>query len=72
MYIATGKGKRIDCTLDRNLDGDYDRTNLNTLVLLVYTQPSDTAAANGQPVTNAAVLSAPTGIELYRYFVAPH
>lgn len=70
FYIATGKGKRIDCTLDRNLDGDYDRTNLNALVLLVYERPDDSLAPGAS--VQASPQPAPRRLDLYRYFVAPH
>jgi hypothetical protein len=76
IYIATGKGRRIECSLDRNLDGDYERTNLNTLVLLVYERTSGaTPGAGGGASAAAAAPSTPVfpkPLDLYRYFVAPH
>jgi hypothetical protein len=73
FYIATGKGKRIECSLDRNLDGDYDRTNLNTLVLLVYEQPlfAKKPAAD-KPAATETGHGFPNRLDLYRYFVSPH
>lgn len=84
IYIATGKGKRIECNLERNLDGDYDRTNLNTLVLLVYGRTA--GGASQEAGTDTGIAGTDTGIagtatstpvfpkplDLYRYFVAPH
>ena len=40
--------------------GDYERTNLNALVLLVYDRPGDKPTAPNEP------------LNLFRYVVAPH
>jgi len=66
-YIATGKGRRIECSLNHNLDGDYERTNLNALVLLVF----DNSPAPGNREAEPAQ-TFPQRLDLYKYFVAPH
>jgi hypothetical protein len=84
IYIASGKGRRIDCTADQNPDSDYEKTNLNTLVLLVYEQagsedgscvshstaPSPSSKANSTSGEDPATISKP--MDLFRDFIAPH
>jgi len=80
-YIATGKGQRIDCSLEHNMDGDYDRTNLNCLLLLVYDRAdelptqSKIAPAGSAPVDASPVITTPAGfkqMDLHRCLVVPH
>ncbi|MBS1991220.1 MAG: hypothetical protein JSS83_11920 [Cyanobacteria bacterium SZAS LIN-3] len=72
-YIATGKGRRIDCSLERNLDGDYDRTNLNCLLLLVYERPAE-SAGQATPATGPAInmIGGIKQMDLHRCLVVPH
>jgi hypothetical protein len=68
VYICSGKDKRIEGSLDRNFDADYERTSLNALVLLVYEKAASETQAQPPALTNIF----PQKINLYQFVVAPH